>query len=462
MKRIFSEMKSLRYALLAFAATALLLGGCGGGGGSSYDEPKSVTSTPIVGQTQNVLIDAPTLKSWVDAGYVNSDNFDNHVVILHTEGSTAYKYLDGHIPGAQIWNTTGVDRIEGPVLSGNMVLDGSTMDSLLQARGIRENSTIVFTGDNNSARIYFLFRYWGFPKSQLKILNGSLPAWTANGYALTNIAPDITTSKLSVRDLSGPQVDLRASLSEAIVYVKEGRVTPYNTFNNTFSTSPMITETLDGVGPDNQGPGMNGYVLFQGEMLGAVHDHFVANLKKTVDINGTSVSVFKDAAEMRAFLEGLGVDLTKPIMTYCRAGNLASQGFAPIDAVLGDVVDVMMYDGSWSQWGTLTTDTTVVPTGKLWVLPNGQNGLLNYTEWATDVLTTDITYLKNYSGPITWGGVPGTTFDPAKHIQPPYFYVAPESPYAAEANSIENEDVEYVRSLPRTAPTATVGAAGGC
>ena len=458
MKRIFSEMKSLRYALLAFAATALLLGGCSGGGGSSYDEPKSVTSAPIVGQTQSVLIDAPTLKSWVDAGYVNSDNFDNHVVILHNAG-----YADGHIPGALEWAQSGVDRIDGPVLSGNMAFDGETMDRLLQERGIRENSTVVFTGGGNLARVYFQFRYWGFPKNQLKILNGDLAAWRAYGYPVSNIMTQVEPSNLSVRDLPGPNTDVRASLSEAIIGVKEGTVTPYNTYANTRFTTPAITETLDGVGPDALNAGMNGYVLFQGLMAGAVEDSMLAGLKKTVDINGTNVTVFKDADEMRSFLEvDKGIDLSKPIMTYCRAGNLASQGFAPIDAVLGDEVRVMMYDGSWSQWGTLTNNPSVVPSGKLWVLPNGQNGLDDYTAWATDTLTTGITYLNSYVGTITWGGVKDTTFVPKDHIQPPYFYAAPGSPYADGANTIEDQDVKYWRSQPASsAPGAVDGAAGG-
>ena len=122
MKRIFSEMKSLRYALLAFAATALLLGGCSGGGGSSYDAPDTTSSTaPVIGQTQNVLIDAATLKSWVDSGLVNNTASYEKVVILHNSG-----YATEHIPGAQEWSRSGIDRYDGPVLSGNMVLDGET------------------------------------------------------------------------------------------------------------------------------------------------------------------------------------------------------------------------------------------------------------------------------------------------------------------------------------------------
>ncbi|WP_144401937.1 selenite/tellurite reduction operon rhodanese-like protein ExtH [Geoalkalibacter subterraneus] len=452
--------KLFRQHLFVFLiGLALIAAGCGGGS-SSYDEPDSIG-------TSNVLIDAPTLKSWVDAGLVNGDGYEN-VVILHI-GSPRSEYADGHIPGALEWSTVGIDRIDGPLLSGNMVLDGETMDKMLQECGIRKGSTIVFTGDNNLARVYFTFRYWGFPKKQLKILNGSLPAWKAHGYPVTTVTPRVEPSNLSVRDLGGPQTHLRASLSEAIMYVEQGLVTPYNTYSATSDlTAPKITETLDGTGSYAAGAGTGGYVLFQGEMRGAVTDNLVAGLKKTVDINGQQVTVFKDADEMRAFLENdLEVDLSKPIMTYCRAGNLASQGFAPIDAVLGNEVEVMMYDGSWSQWASLTADPSIVPEGKLWVLPDGSAGY-DFSDWETYSLTHDgqggLPFaLKDFKGTILWGGET-VTFDPVDHIQPPYFYdTAPDSPYDPGANTIEDEDREYYRTGPSdSAPTAVQGAAGGC
>ncbi|HDR47001.1 MAG TPA: hypothetical protein ENN94_04795, partial [Geoalkalibacter subterraneus] len=86
--------KLFRQHLFVFLiGLALIAAGCGGGS-SSYDEPSGQSSPVLEGQTDNVLIDAPTLKSWVDAGLVNGDGYEN-VVILHNSG-----YADGHIPGA--------------------------------------------------------------------------------------------------------------------------------------------------------------------------------------------------------------------------------------------------------------------------------------------------------------------------------------------------------------------------
>jgi 3-mercaptopyruvate sulfurtransferase SseA len=429
--------KLFRQHLFVFLiGLALIAAGCGGGS-DSYDEPSGQSSPVLEGQIDNVLIDAQTLKSWVDAGLVNGDGYEN-VVILHNSG-----YADEHIPGALEWSMGGMDRVDGPLLSGNMVLDGETMDGLLQERGIRKGTTVVFTGGNNLARIYFNFRYWGFPKDQLKILNGDLAAWKAYGYPVTTVTPQVDPSDFSVCDLPGTQPDVRASLNEAIMYVEQGLVTPYNTYSATADlTAPRITETLSG--------GTGGYVLFQGEMLGTVTDNFVAGLKKTVEINGQQVTVFKNADEMRAFLENdLGVDLTKPIMTYCRAGNLASQGFAPIDAVLGKEVEVMMYDGSWSQWGTLTNNPVAVPGAK-WLLPS------EYSDWETDTLTDPIFYLVDYVA---------ADFNPVEKIEPIYVYDgAPSSPYDPGANTIEDEDREYWIAPPESGPADSVsgGGGGGC
>ena len=414
--------------LLVMAAT-LLVWGCGGGGGGSesYDTKPILKTSPIAGQTQNILIDAATLKSWVDKGYVNnSDSYDKPSVVIINRA-------DGdHIPGAQYWGPRGMERYDGPILSGNMVLDGATMDSLMQQFGITKDTTIVFS--DGAQRIYFTFFYWGFPAEQLKFLNGGRAAWTASGYALTSDEPDVTPSTLCVSNLGGVRDYLRASLSEAIIGVEDQSLTPYNTYAATSSESPAIKETIRD---------SSRYVIFQGLMDGAVTDNFVAGLSKTVDINGTPVSVYKDAAEMKDFLEtDLGVDLSKPIMPYCRAGNLACNGFAALHTVIGYDVDIMMYDGSWSQWGSLTARTDV-PSPEF-ALPQG------YEDWATDVLTDPIYY--NYNS---------TT-----NLSEPDFNTlgVPYSPADAGANTIELEDQQYFENTQPAedgAPTADSGGSGG-
>lgn len=432
MKRIFSEMKSLRYALLAFAATALLLGGCSGGGGSSYDAPDTTT--------ENVLIDAPTLKFWVDAGLVNNTASYEKVVILCFGGT----YAAGHIPGAQLWATGGIERYEGPVLSSNMALDGETMDALLQAAGIDENTTVVFAGSGNPARLYFNFRYWGFPKERLKVLNGNQKAWTDAGYELTTAVPTVTPSNFSVKNLSSFNPDARASLDELIKAAETQSAYILNALTNNTEKAGATTGIFADVAGD--------YVIFQGSIVGAKHVGNAAFYNADTTI--------KSAAEIQALLESYGIDSSKPIITYCRAGNAASNAFFPIDVTLG--WPVMVYDGSWSQWGSLTNQTgaAFVPDAS-YALPAA------LSEWATDGLIEWHT-LNNGDYAIPANQIPGPYYNInfPKTIEKPTFQILDSvlTPDSVDANSIENEDREYIETPAAGGASGPVsgGGGGGC
>ncbi|MDY0213089.1 MAG: selenite/tellurite reduction operon rhodanese-like protein ExtH [Desulfuromonadaceae bacterium] len=434
--------KRLALLLMVLFVGTFTLTGCGSGGGSSdnYSTPGTLGNTvPLEGQTSNTLIDTATLKAWIDQGLVNAGGFTN-VVILQQKN-----YADGHIEGAQEWANSGIVRDEGPIKSGNMVLDGTTMDAMLCERGINANSTIVFMG-NNSERTYFMFRYWGFPKNQLKILNGGTKAWTADGHSLTTAAPVVATTTFSVKDLgNGPDLNTRASLNEMIVGVEDGTIAPYATYGVTLVTSrPTITETVDNSGA---------FVAFQGSIDGLLYDDALWNDTATNITGGLydnvgGVLYYKSKADMEAYLAGLGADKSKAIATYCRAGNLASDGYGPMEAVLDDW-NIMLYDGSWSQWGSLTADVTAVPTSNH-ALPAG------YEAWATDVLAGDVvdTAAIAYNVDLITG---------TQKVYQPEFIDAPLSPRDAGANTLEDADYEYwaAPAAGGSAPGAAGGGGGG-
>lgn len=426
MKHYYKHIsKRLALLLMVLFVGTFTLTGCDSSDG--YSTPGIGNTAPLAGQSSSTLIDAVTLKSWVDQGLVNNADYYENVVILQQKN-----YATGHIEGAQEWSLSGINRVEGPILSGNMVPDGETMDEMLQERGITANSTIVFMG-NNSERIYFFFRYWGFPKNQLKILNGGTSAWTAAGYSLTTVNPVVTASTSCIKDLiNGPDLNARASLNEMIVGVGNGSITPYATYGATSNLlEPKISETVSGSGA---------FVAFQGRINGMVQDEALyatgaANITTGLyNADGT----YKSKAEMEAYMASIGADKSKIIATYCRAGNLAANGFTPMDAVLDDW-NIMLYDGSWSQWGSLTAyvDPGVVPDPS-YALPAG------YQAWATDVLmpVADTAYNINL--------ITGT-----QAIYKPVFYTAPLSPHTAGANTIEDEDYGYW-----VAPAASGGASG--
>ncbi|MDA3903921.1 MAG: selenite/tellurite reduction operon rhodanese-like protein ExtH [Desulfuromusa sp.] len=439
-KKNFSKLS----LMLLIVTAAFLLWGCSGGG-SEFDAPEATNSAPLAGQTQNVLIDADTLKAWVDDGLVNNDESYENVVILTAGGS----YDAGHIPGAQNWSVSGMERWEGPVYSGNMVLDGPTMDAMLCEYGIDERTTIVFAGSGNPSRLYFNFRYWGFPKDRLKVLNGNQAAWTDAGYALTTVVPAVAETTFGVGYLPAMNPDVRASLDELIKAVDSSSAVPLNTYEATNAATPAVggifPDYSDGDGPNDEDA--SDRTIFQGTILGAQQ---MARIPAFY-VDGDRGKEIESAANIQTSLEALGMDGSKPIITYCRAGNLAAQGFMPIDVTLG--WDVMVYDGSWSQWGSLTneTDLALVPSTD-YTLP------AELSEWATDVLTTGNDDGVTIEDPYYNYETPGTL------IEQPRLRVLEGvlSPYDDGANSIEIEDLEYYNTLPEGgAATSTSGGSGG-
>ena len=407
----------------------------------SYADGSGATSiaAPVATSTPDVLIDYATLKAWSDADLVNAAAGEK-VVILDV--TTAADYVaKRHIPGAQLWNTSGqaITRTEGPAPAVNMVLDGASMDARIQAAGIDENTTIVITSSATQtyfpSRAYFLFRYWGFPKERIKVLNGYNNAWPQAD--LTSVEPSITPSTLSVADLdSGAQLDTRVSLAELMDAVRDARGTAID-----MRGDKSAAKSTAGVFSDVA----NDYVVFEGTVAGGTSFNW---MNFNVDYAGGDLT-FKSQADIAAAMLAAGIDTTTfsndgsysdPVYSYCRTGYIASSGFFVLDAILD--IDVMTYDGSWSQWGKMSTVTT-----------NKGGELPDASEWATDSGTymSVINYNKDY----------------LKQIEPlnadaDALLLAP-----AAANQVEEEDFIY-QTTPvedsgsgSTPPTAGGGDLGG-
>lgn len=414
------------------ALTMLTIWGCGGGGGSSYDTPSLSGPAPVATRTDTGLVDAATLKGWLDAGLVNKAAGSERVVILEVTGNTA-NYAAGHIPGAISVNLTGelmANRVEGPAEFGQMVATGAQMDALIQRCGIDQNTTIVFTTSEaemnsntlwNLTRGYTTFRYWGFPKDRLKVLNGGNKAWIAAGYGVTAVVPTITASTYCVTPLNTNRVkaDLRASLADMIAAVRAGN-------------SLYIDGRSDGV-PGSTTDLLEGskYVVFEGAVTGG-NGYAYANL---VD---AATKLFKDPAVISADMTAKGIDLTKnTIYALCRAGNIASVLFFYFDGYLYNdgSKNIVWYDGSWGQWGLMSDNAA--NGGKL---PAG-------SAWATDSLSTP----ANYNAL-----VPRTVVDITYRLD------GSVSHATATANQIEDADKAYLSPVTSSGGGAGGGGGGGC
>ncbi len=366
MQRRLYEGKWLAIFLSVFLVVVpLFLQSCGGGvGGGSYDDPKvEVTSS-------SVLVSPQTLNDWVTKGYGTDSYGYNKIVVLDVTSSANYGSTVGHVPGAFLLESSTTDlyasRSDGiggtysytdtavpPVTwtdsnTPNMVATKTQMDAIIQRTGIDANTVVVLTADTGVAnvmslgRAYFNFRYWGFPKNRLKVLDGSNATYKAAGFSLeTALPPTPAASSYSVCNLT-QNTSLRAPLQEMMKVAQDSD-------SKTVVVDSRSTDEYNGVKGKTAGPflGKTGYakkVAFEG------HVKTAASLEYSKLLSGDNL-LPKDT--LTALFTALGVDGSTTAYTYCRTSWRAAVAFLALDGVLG--YPVKIYDGGWIEWGQMAT-----------------------------------------------------------------------------------------------------------
>ncbi len=413
------------------------------------------SATPLSFPTQEasipagVLISAAQLKTLIDApsSLVNAPLGGERVVIL--DATDDFDFVrTGHIPGAQLWDIAEhvETRVEGPAPAVNMVLSGAKMDAMLQKHGIDDNTTIVISSSKTAnyfpSRAYFLLRYYGFPKERLKVLDGYNGAWTTAGHALSTSSPAVVTSDFSVQDIANLQPDTRVSLAELMDAARDGRGVAID-----FRGDKSAAGSTPGVYPERDM--ITDYVAFEGVINGAGAFGFgnftddATGLFKPAATIEADLAAALGALNLNAFRVG---DYSNSIYSYCRTGYIASTGFFVLDAILG--VDVMAYDGSWSQWGKMSADASKggqLPAGSSWATDGADYmSTVNYNLGNSKTYKQKIESLVPVQGLLDMGLFPSD----------------------ADANQIESADAAFkapVGGAPAAGPpTPFTPAGGGC
>ncbi len=451
-------------------ATSLLVTGCGT---DSYNE--SGNFTPTLTATPNALIEPATLKEWMDLGLVNAPADGSERVVILTVGTqTAYEV--GHIPGALLWdsnNSAGEPafsqtRVEGLAPMTVMVPDGANMDSLFRTRGIDGKTTIVIShsGTNmmNPSRAYFNLRYWGFPKAQIKVLNGGDSAWATaaatwgSTYQLTSDVPVVAQTRFSVRNIGVLRPDLRLSLGEMLQEVDRNLVDS--------STVGYILDARGGTDYEATAiPTSYPMYAFQGRIANAIKDDHGGYYSTVVTTAFKPVGEPTDAADagtLWARIKQLGVSNDKKIITYCVSGMRAAVPFFVIDGILG--WDVTLYDGSWNQWGSYsdhytTSGTPAIRTSSSTLVANStpkdawrtdKFGRSVVNSPAGEPISTNPNVISFRNSTLSWDSVRLNT------------YIENTD---SRANQIENADQLYITQPPEGGANDKIsggGPASGC
>ncbi|PKN56851.1 MAG: hypothetical protein CVU56_14115 [Deltaproteobacteria bacterium HGW-Deltaproteobacteria-14] len=255
----------------ALLALALSLGA--GSTGCGYDDPDAIYYAGD--ESVSTLVEPDQVKAWIDAGYRTEDGhrvlildcvpnppgafpfsdmeswFAGDVAKIKTNMAAQYgvrapqhlmvdglaaKGMLGHLPGAipsishEGYEVT--DRSDGPMLAEHEVGTGAFISQLASNLGVRKDDVLVLTTSRLdypgfcAARLYWTLRYWGFSRTNVKVLNGGNKAWAAAGNALekgVRTPATIAKSDFDVSCLARRFFDERISLGEVMDVIDSGR-----------------------------------------------------------------------------------------------------------------------------------------------------------------------------------------------------------------------------------------------
>jgi thiosulfate/3-mercaptopyruvate sulfurtransferase len=228
------------------------------------------------------------------------------------------EYLRGHVPGAVYVDLDTELAGHGEPADGRHPLPAvADLETAIRRWGIDDGSAVVvYDGEGNlaAARAWWLLRWAGL--SDVRLLDGALPAWVEAGgrletddvvpepgrfVARPGSLPTLTADQAGDWPQQGVLLDARAAERY------RGEVEPVDPKAG-HVPGAVSAPTGDNLAPDGR---------------------------------------FRSPEELRERFAALGADGTRPVAAYCGSGVTAAHELAAL-AVAG--IDATLYPGSWSQW----------------------------------------------------------------------------------------------------------------
>jgi thiosulfate/3-mercaptopyruvate sulfurtransferase len=261
---------------------------------------------------------------WVEA------HLDDETVRLIECDEDVLLYEVGHVPGAV--KVDWIADLNDPLTRD--YVDHERLQSILRARGVNRDTTIVLCGDRNNwwaTYAFWVFRLFGL--EHLRIMDGGRMRWVDEKRPLSMDTPQHPPGNLVVRPRNDapirafrPDVEKHIGSRRPLVDVR--------------SPEEYRGERLHMPDYPNEGAMRGGHVPGARNVPWA----------RAVDPQSHT---FRSAAELAAiYRDEIGLAPDDDVIAYCRIGERSSHTWFVLTYLLG-FGHVRNYDGSWTEWGNL-------------------------------------------------------------------------------------------------------------
>lgn len=264
----------------------------------------------------------------VDTTWV-ADHLNDPSVRLVESNEDILLYETGHIPGAI--KIDWIADLNDPITRD--YLDRERFEQLLSAKGISNDTTVVFYGDKSNwwaTYAFWVFKLFGHKDA--RILNGGRAKWIAEGRELTKAVPNYPSTSYQAPERDDTQIRaFRGQVFEHITQRGKALV-------DVRSPQEYSGEKLHMPEYPQEGT------------LRAGHIPTAANIPWGQAVNEDST--FKSRPDLETLYGNQGLTADKDIIAYCRIGERSSHTWFVLTYLLG-YPQVRNYDGSWTEWGNL-------------------------------------------------------------------------------------------------------------
>ncbi len=266
----------------------------------------------------------------VSADWLSEKLDDQNLIILDaswhmpaTGRKADEEFKQQHIPGARFFDIDAVCDASEPFPHTVPTVD--IFEKAVSALGVTNEDTVVVYDDSDvksSGRVWWLFRLMGHTK--VYVLNGGLKKWMADGKPISTDTSSYTPSSY------------KASFQSLLFKSKEEMLAISNTKSAQIVDARGASRFYGREAEPRPG-------LRAGHIPGSLNLPFTELYRE----DGT----IKSKQQLTDILADRAIDLNSPIVTSCGSGVTACN-LALAFAELGKW-DTAIYDGSWTEWGSL-------------------------------------------------------------------------------------------------------------